>query len=123
MYKCAVKYGVTATANIKIFEKGDAVLVFNSRMGPHPGKMKMRWLGPYRITNLLGTGTFTLATMDGVDLPKPINGFRLKPYYGQLPRSDIKRSDVTAVNMVHVSLLNEVSDTSLMIRHSCKSGY
>ena len=70
----------------RIFEKGDAVLVFNSRMGPHPGKMKMRWVGPYRITNLLGTGTFTLATMDGVDLPKPINGFRLKPYYGRLPR-------------------------------------
>ena len=54
----------------RIFEKGDAVLVFNSRMGPHPGKLKMRWLGPYRITDVLGTGTFTLATLDGVDLPK-----------------------------------------------------
>ena len=30
----------------KIFKKGDQVLVFNSKLGKHPGKLKLRWIGP-----------------------------------------------------------------------------
>jgi len=52
-------------------------------------KLKMHWLGPYQITWVLGIGTFTLATLDGIALPKTINGFRLKPYFGPIPQEDI----------------------------------
>ena len=33
----------------KIFQKGDWVMMYNSRLGPHPGKLKLRYFGPYQI--------------------------------------------------------------------------
>ena len=30
----------------KVFTKGDHVLIFNSKLGKHPGKLKLRWIGP-----------------------------------------------------------------------------
>ena len=33
--------------NIKMFEIGKPVLVFQTRMGKIPGKLRFRWTGPY----------------------------------------------------------------------------
>lgn len=30
----------------KIFKEGDLVLIYNSKVGKHPGKLKLRWIGP-----------------------------------------------------------------------------
>ena len=44
----------------KIFGQKDAMLLFNTRMGPHPGKLKLRWGGPYWVVERYGDGTFRL---------------------------------------------------------------
>ena len=64
-------------AKQKIFEQKTAVLLFNTRMGPHPRKLKLRWGGPYWVVERYGDGTFQLGTVQGELLQKPVNGFRL----------------------------------------------
>ena len=61
------------------------MLLFNTRMGPHPGKLKLRWGGPYWVVERYGDGTFRLGTVQGELLQKPVNGFRLRPYTGRMP--------------------------------------
>ena len=38
-------------------------------------------------------GSYQLGTLDGEVLEKRVNGFRLKPYYGPLPRNLFKQPD------------------------------
>ena len=66
----------------KVFSKGDHVLVFNSKLGKHPGKLKLRWIGPCIIEEESAPGAFTLRNMDGTRRPGVVNGCRMKPYYG-----------------------------------------
>jgi hypothetical protein len=70
--------------NEEQFGKGKAVLLFQSRSGLMPGKLRLRWTGPYWIMNEEG-GTYQLGTLSGEVLPQWANAFRLKPYYGKLP--------------------------------------
>jgi len=56
------------------------VLHLNLWMGPHSGKLHMWWLVPYQVTKMHGDGRFSLVSLDGVLLPKAVNGFKLKPY-------------------------------------------
>ena len=69
----------------KNFQKGDWVMMYNSKLGPHRGKLKLRYLGPYKITEDLGQGTFRLTDYFGTEVLKPVNGFRLKKFYGAIP--------------------------------------
>jgi hypothetical protein len=72
--------------NEQKFSKGKAVLLFQSRSGLMPGKLWLRWTGPYWIVNE-DSGTYQLGTLFGEVLPQwtNTNGFRLKPYYGKMP--------------------------------------
>lgn len=69
----------------KIFKVGDWVMLYNSKLGPHPGKLKLRYIGPYKIIQDLGQGTFKLQDMFGIEIQKPVNGFRLKKFMGNPP--------------------------------------
>lgn len=69
-------------AKFKIFREGNHVLMFNSKTSPHYGKLKLRWIGPYRISDRIGHGTFKLETLSGEQVEKAVNGFRLCPYKG-----------------------------------------
>lgn len=69
----------------KVFQKDDWVMMYNSKLGPHPGKLKLQYFGPYQITEELGQGTFRLKDMFGTPIQKPVNGFRLKKFYGHVP--------------------------------------
>ncbi|CAL9021100.1 unnamed protein product, partial [Prunus brigantina] len=40
----------------KTFEKGQKVLLFNSRLKLFPGKLRSRWIGPFVITNVFDHG-------------------------------------------------------------------
>ena len=61
-----------------MFGEGKDVLVFQTRMGKMPGKLRFRWTGPYwRVA--MKKGTFTLGTLAGEILPQKVNGFQLKP--------------------------------------------
>ncbi|GJS09290.1 reverse transcriptase domain-containing protein [Tanacetum coccineum] len=60
------------------YERGDKVLLFNSRLRLFPGKLKSRWYGPFSVCKDMKNGAIELYNKDG-------NGFivnkqRVKPY-------------------------------------------
>ena len=63
---------VNRNIKFKVFKVGDWVLLYNSKMGPHPGKLKLRYIGPYQIIDDLGQGTFRLMDIYGVQVEKPV---------------------------------------------------
>ena len=73
-----------------MFEIGKPVLVFQTRMGKMPGKLRFRWTGPYWITREFN-GSYQLGTLAGEVLGKWVNGFRLKPYKGPMPKNPFER--------------------------------
>nr|GEW43669.1 reverse transcriptase domain-containing protein [Tanacetum cinerariifolium] len=62
-----------------IFNVGDQVLLFNSRLKIFSGKLKTRWLGPFTITHVFSYGTVELPQPNG---PFKVNGHRVKHYFG-----------------------------------------
>ena len=73
-----------------MFGIGKPVLVFQTRMGKMPGKLRFRWTGPYWITREFN-GSYQLGTLVGEVLGKWVNGFRLKPYNGPMPRNPFEQ--------------------------------
>ncbi|GJW08781.1 reverse transcriptase domain-containing protein [Tanacetum coccineum] len=64
----------------RIFNVGDQVLLFNSRLKIFSGKLKTRWLGPFTITQVFPYGTVNLSQPDGLNFK--VNGHRVKHYFG-----------------------------------------
>ncbi|GJU82482.1 hypothetical protein Tco_1284847 [Tanacetum coccineum] len=64
----------------RIFNIGDQVLLFNSRLKIFSGKPKSRWSGPFTITEVYPYGTAKLSHADGSNFK--VNCHRLKHYYG-----------------------------------------
>ncbi|GJT52953.1 reverse transcriptase domain-containing protein [Tanacetum coccineum] len=63
-----------------IFNVGDRVLLFNSRLKIFLGKLKTRWSGPFTITKVFPYGTIELSQPDGPNFK--VNGHRVKHYFG-----------------------------------------
>ncbi|GJR87962.1 reverse transcriptase domain-containing protein [Tanacetum coccineum] len=63
----------------RIFNVGDQVLLFNSRLKIFSGKLKSRWSGPFTITEVYPYGTAKLSHADGSNFK--VNCHRLKHYY------------------------------------------
>ncbi|GKE39491.1 reverse transcriptase domain-containing protein [Tanacetum coccineum] len=63
----------------RIFNVGDQVLLFNSRLNIFSGKLKSRWSGPFTITEVFPYGTAKLSHPDGSNFK--VNCHRLKHYY------------------------------------------
>nr|GFA25971.1 reverse transcriptase domain-containing protein [Tanacetum cinerariifolium] len=63
-----------------IFNVGDQVLLFNSRLKIFSRKLKTSWSGPFTITKVYPYGTAKLAHADGLNFK--VNCHRLKHYYG-----------------------------------------
>nr|GFA31021.1 reverse transcriptase domain-containing protein [Tanacetum cinerariifolium] len=49
----------------RIFNVGDQVLLFNSRLKIFLGKIKTRWFGPFTITHVFSFGTVELSQPNG----------------------------------------------------------
>nr|GEU43757.1 reverse transcriptase domain-containing protein [Tanacetum cinerariifolium] len=64
----------------RIFNVGDRVLLFNSRLKIFSGKLKTRWSGPFTITKVSPYGTVELSQPDGPNFK--VNGHRVKHYFG-----------------------------------------
>ncbi|GJS83974.1 reverse transcriptase domain-containing protein [Tanacetum coccineum] len=64
----------------RIFNVGDQVLLFNSRLKIFSGKLKTRWFGPYTITEVFPYGTAKLSHADGSNFK--VNCHKLKHYFG-----------------------------------------
>nr|GEU50473.1 reverse transcriptase domain-containing protein [Tanacetum cinerariifolium] len=69
----------------RVFNIGDRVLLFNSRLKIFSGNLKTRWSGPFIITHVLPYGTVELSKTDGPNFK--VNGHRLKYYF----REDIPK--------------------------------
>nr|GEV27351.1 reverse transcriptase domain-containing protein [Tanacetum cinerariifolium] len=65
----------------RVFNVGDQVLLFNSRLKIFSGKLKTRWTGVFTITQVFPYGTVELSQTDGPNFK--VNGHRLKYYFGE----------------------------------------
>ncbi|GJS77400.1 reverse transcriptase domain-containing protein [Tanacetum coccineum] len=65
----------------RVFNVGDQVLLFNSRLKIFSGKLKSRWSRPYTIANVFPYGTIELFQKDGQTFK--VNGHRVKHYFGE----------------------------------------
>nr|GEX29650.1 reverse transcriptase domain-containing protein [Tanacetum cinerariifolium] len=64
----------------RIFNVGDRVLIFNSRLKIFLGKLKSHWSGPFTITQVFPYGTIELSQPKGPNFK--VNGHRVKHYFG-----------------------------------------
>nr|GEX02322.1 reverse transcriptase domain-containing protein [Tanacetum cinerariifolium] len=64
-----------------VFNIGDRVLLFNSRLKIFSGKLKSRWSGPFTISQVYPYGTVELSQPDGPNFK--VNGHRVKHYFGE----------------------------------------
>nr|GEZ86768.1 reverse transcriptase domain-containing protein [Tanacetum cinerariifolium] len=64
----------------RIFNVGDLVLLFNSRLKIFLGKLKTRWYRHFTITKVFPYGTVELSQPDGPNFK--VNGHRVKHYFG-----------------------------------------
>nr|GEY00408.1 reverse transcriptase domain-containing protein [Tanacetum cinerariifolium] len=63
-----------------VFNVGDRVLLFNSKLKIFSGKLKTRWSGPFAITKVFPYGTAELSQANGPNFK--VNGHRIKNYFG-----------------------------------------
>nr|GFA94449.1 reverse transcriptase domain-containing protein [Tanacetum cinerariifolium] len=64
----------------RVFNVGDRVLLFNSRLKIFSGKLKTRWSGPFTITKVFPYGTIDLSQANGPNFK--VNGHHIKHYFG-----------------------------------------
>ncbi|GJW11531.1 reverse transcriptase domain-containing protein [Tanacetum coccineum] len=65
----------------KDFKVRDKVLLFNSRLRMHPGKLKSKWYGPNVVKTIYPYGAVEITDKNGFSFK--VNGQRLKKYYGR----------------------------------------
>jgi hypothetical protein len=58
----------------KAFKEGDLVLLYDSKSFQHPGKLRMHWLGPYKVKYVIDGGALQLRDLAGAYLKGIING-------------------------------------------------
>nr|GFA01018.1 reverse transcriptase domain-containing protein [Tanacetum cinerariifolium] len=64
----------------RVFNVGDRVLLFNSRLKIFLGKLKTRWSGPFTIAKVFPYGTIELSQAKGPNFK--VNGHRVKHHFG-----------------------------------------
>nr|GEW36466.1 reverse transcriptase domain-containing protein [Tanacetum cinerariifolium] len=80
IYKKKTKRIYDSKIKNRVFNVGDRVLIFNSRLKIFSGKLKTRWSGPFTIAKVFPYGTVELSQADGPNFK--VNGHRIKHYFG-----------------------------------------
>ncbi|GJT97940.1 reverse transcriptase domain-containing protein [Tanacetum coccineum] len=78
----------------KNFAARDKVLLFNSRFRLHPGKLKLKWSGPFNVKTMYPYGAVEITDKNNFSFK--VNGRRLKKYYGGSINS--KENEVVKLN-------------------------
>ena len=65
------------------FREGDLVLLFNSRLKLFPGKLRSRWLGPFKVLKVYPYGAIEMGNETTGSFK--VNGSRLKHYIAGEP--------------------------------------
>ena len=73
---------VPKSTRIKQKKWYNQVLLFNSRLRLFPGKLKLKWSGPYTVVSSTTFGAVTLRTSNHEELK--VKGQRLKHYLGEM---------------------------------------
>nr|GEV90115.1 reverse transcriptase domain-containing protein [Tanacetum cinerariifolium] len=81
IYKEKTKRRHDSKIKNRVFNIGDRVLLFNSRLKIFSGKLKSRWSGPFTISQVYPYGTVELSQPDGPNFK--VNGHRVKHYFGE----------------------------------------
>ncbi|XP_022156052.1 uncharacterized protein LOC111023021 [Momordica charantia] len=81
LYKEKTKQWHDARINPRKFEKGQQVLLFNSRLKLLPGKLKSRCPGPFLVSHVFLHGAVKVQEMDS-GREFTVNGQRLKHFFG-----------------------------------------
>ncbi|GJZ22643.1 hypothetical protein Tco_0559682 [Tanacetum coccineum] len=79
IYKEKTKRIHDAKIKNRVFNVGDQVLLFNSRLKIFSGKLKSRWSRPFTIIQVFPYGTVELSQNSGPNFK--VNGHRLKHYF------------------------------------------
>ncbi|GKA52661.1 reverse transcriptase domain-containing protein [Tanacetum coccineum] len=101
----------------RIFNVGDQVLLFNSRLKIFSRKLNTRWSGPFTIAQVFPYGTVELSQPDGLNFK--VNGHRVKHYFG----GDIppKVKDDNSWDNEHNGRVNYVKSRALIDHLSIKA--
>nr|GFB16328.1 reverse transcriptase domain-containing protein [Tanacetum cinerariifolium] len=81
MYKEKTKKIHDSKIKDRVFNVGNRVLLFNSRLKNFSRKLKTRWTGPFTVAHVFSYGTIELSQADGPNFK--VNGHRLKHYFGE----------------------------------------
>ena len=65
------------------YQPEQLVLLYDNKNYHFPGKLHLRWLGPYHVVSVEPNGAMLLATMEGEVFPTRVHYDRVKPYYYQ----------------------------------------
>nr|GFA66054.1 reverse transcriptase domain-containing protein [Tanacetum cinerariifolium] len=77
----------------RVFNVGDQVLLFNSRLKIFSGKLKTHWSGTFTIAKVFPYGTVELSQANGPNFK--VNGHRVKHYFGgDVPQLDYPDCEV-----------------------------
>ncbi|GKD13750.1 reverse transcriptase domain-containing protein [Tanacetum coccineum] len=80
IYKEKTKRIHDAKIKNRVFNVGDQVLLFNSRLKMFSGKLKSHWSGPFTIAHVFPYGTIELSQNSRPNFK--VNGHRIKHYFG-----------------------------------------
>ncbi|CAN6707378.1 unnamed protein product [Malus baccata var. baccata] len=72
----------------KEFHQGMKVLLYDSRLRLFPGKLKSRWVGPFKVLQTFPHGAVEIENMKNGTSFK-VNGQRLKPYLQQVEEGQV----------------------------------
>ena len=62
--------------------------MYDSRYKDFKGKLRTRWLGPYKVEKFNENGSVLIRTMDEEAIPMLVNGHHLKIYRKPLSRQE-----------------------------------
>jgi hypothetical protein len=68
----------------KTFDVGQKVLLYNSRLHLFPGKLRLRWSGPFIVKHVYPYRVFDIEIPKNDNVFK-VNGLRLKAYFDNFP--------------------------------------
>nr|GEX27084.1 reverse transcriptase domain-containing protein [Tanacetum cinerariifolium] len=94
IYKEKMKRIHASKIKNRIFNVGDRVLLFNSRLKIFSGKLKTLWNGPFTIAKVFPYGMVELSQASGPNFK--VNGHRVKHYFeGDVPQLDCPDCEVS----------------------------
>ncbi|GKC20588.1 reverse transcriptase domain-containing protein [Tanacetum coccineum] len=108
IYKEKTKRIHDAKIKNRVFNVGDRVLLFNSRLKIFSGKLKSRWSGPFTVVQVFPYGTVELSQNSGPNFK--VNGHRIKHYFGgDVPTEDFPDCEDSRACSIHKSFTSSAS--------------